>query len=193
MGIVQAIRGLGPVAGPGEPGLNNAKPKSDEPTFRPANTTGAQTPEEALAFIKLLYKSGRMEDMAGLLRQHKVFREAWLILQQSFPAGGEASGGINASIGRRGTPGYDNFPVPYPMIVWNGPELKTEKGSAKQLEVASEPGLSFTSELRPLVDNRPPPSCQPTYLLTRALQVYVSQLQYFAQEKAPALRINITV
>jgi hypothetical protein len=42
----------------------------------------AQTPQEALTYIDRLYKTGRTDQLAAILRRSEVFREAWLLLQQ---------------------------------------------------------------------------------------------------------------
>lgn len=79
-------KGLSPIAGAEKSGLDNARSRSNQPEPQPYGPTYAQTPEEALTYIDLLHKAGRMEDLAAILRQSKVFREAWLILQRSFMA-----------------------------------------------------------------------------------------------------------
>jgi hypothetical protein len=85
------VPGLSPIAGVEGSGLNNARAGSQEPQPRPAGPSAAQTPEEALTYIELLYKAGRTAELAAILRQNQVFREAWLMLQRSFPAPVEAS------------------------------------------------------------------------------------------------------
>jgi hypothetical protein len=92
MGVEETRRVQGPAPWAGEAGLNNARPRPEEQPPRPANPSKARTPQEALTYIEQLYKSGRMEDLAALLRRSSVFRVAWLILQQSSPASLKAAG-----------------------------------------------------------------------------------------------------
>ncbi len=66
--------------------LNGTTPRFKARQPQPGSPSGAKTPEEALAHIDMLYKSGSMSDLAGLLRGSGVFREAWLRLQRSTPA-----------------------------------------------------------------------------------------------------------
>lgn len=115
MGIEETIRSLGSVVWPGKPGPDSAKPRSAEGRPRAVNPTTAQTPKEALTYIERLHKTGRMEDLATLLRRSPVFREAWLTLQQSRPEGLEASGGHQpASPSRAETSSLGNFSLPSP-------------------------------------------------------------------------------
>jgi len=82
--LERTIRGPSPISGTAGTGLPNARSGANRRQPLPSSPSAAQTPNEALTYIDLLYKTGRMEEAAALLRQSKVFREAWLILQRSF-------------------------------------------------------------------------------------------------------------
>lgn len=86
-----AIRSLSPIAGTAGTGLNNARAGANQAKPNPSSPSAAQTPKEALTYIDLLYKTGRMQEVAAILRRSEVFREAWLILQRSFVTPPETS------------------------------------------------------------------------------------------------------
>ena len=128
MGVEETRRVQGPAPWAGEAGLNNAKPRPEEQPPRSANPSKARTPQEALTYIEQLYKSGRMEDLAALLRRSSVFRVAGLILQQSSPASLKAAA-VNDGSGNRGdTRGPVNLPVPYSSSL--GWTVTSESGPA---------------------------------------------------------------
>jgi len=158
------IRGLSSIAGAKDSALNKGKPKSNERRPQPSNPAAAETPKEALAYIDLLYKTGRMEDLAVLLRGSKVFREAWLILQRSVATHSETSKEVNALSRRTETAGGSNFPIRSSAAI-------TPPESVNYLN----PAVKFT------------------YSLTKALQVYKSQLRYYDHEKKSKFQISIRV
>ena len=193
MGFVDTLRRLGSVTGPEEPGQKNAKPGSGGRKPESFSNPEAQTPEEALSFINLLYKSGRMRELAMLLRQSKVFREAWLMLQQASPTGSETSKvGILSS--RQTSPdAFGSFPILSPKLGGPGEETTMAKGPAKQQETAIKPEICAVLVNHPEADGCLNPSFEPTYSRTSAIGIYQSQLSYSAQEKDPKLRIDLRV
>jgi len=84
-------RSLSPIAGTAGTGLNNARAGANQAKPHPYSPSAAQTPKEALTYLDLLYKTGRMQEVAAILRRSEVFREAWLILQRSFVTSPETS------------------------------------------------------------------------------------------------------
>ena len=89
-GNLETNGGLSPIAGAAGTGLPNAGSGAGGPRPQPSGPGAAQTPQEALTYIDRLYKTGRTDELAAILRRSEVFREAWLLLQQrSFatPAG----------------------------------------------------------------------------------------------------------
>jgi hypothetical protein len=108
----EAIPCLDRVSWPGNSDLNNARrrpqgrqPGSDDPAT-------AKTPGEALSYIELLYKSGRTENLASLLRRSQVFRAAWLILQQSSSDMSQAAAPSTGSSSQGETLASAHLPVP---------------------------------------------------------------------------------
>lgn len=188
----ETIRGLSPIAGAGGPGLNNAKPRSNERKPQPSSPSEAQTPKEALTHINLLYKTGRMEDLAALLRRSKVFREAWLILQQSFPTHSETTEEVKADSYRTETAGVGNSPIRSLEVTWPRQKLPPEQGLAK-LEVATEPESISAAVTHPGSVNCLNPAFKLTYSMTIALKVYKTQLGYHDHEKNSMVRISIRV
>jgi len=186
MGFGEAIRNLGRVAWPGESGLNNAKPRLKDRSPGSYNPLEAKTPREALTYIELLYKSGRMEDLAKLLRRSQVFRAAWLMLQQSSPEVFKSTAGVKGSAHRGKTqdPIYLPAPATGPPSLFSNLELGTPGPEAGKTEffpqVPAAGNCSFETEA--FQDARP---------LTSRLQVYQSQDRYCVQEKQHGQRINI--
>jgi hypothetical protein len=180
------VRSLSPVTGPGERSLNYAKPGSDEGPPRSSCTGEVQTLKEALTYIHRLHKSGRMEDLAALLRQKQVFREAWLILQQSSITGSATSKRVKVSSCRIKTAGSGNFPSP------PNQELNPEPEPAKSGE-AVEPEFTSATAIQAAANTCLNSASRPRYTLAAALQVYKIHLSYYAQEKDPPLRVSIRV
>jgi len=195
MGFEETIRGLGQVAWSGEPGPQSAKPGSARGLARGLNPTGAQTPKEALTYIELLYKAGRMEDLAGLLRQSSVFREAWLALQSS-PGGFGAAGGSKPSAILPGeTPGPAGLTALSPDA--GSPGLKpnpdqslAEPKGAALGELYREIAAPSTA---PEVQNYPVPAPQPSRPLATGRRVYENQQRYYSREQELRPRINVRV
>jgi len=144
------------------------------------------TPEEALSFINRLHKSGRMEDLATLLRRNKVFREAWLILQRSSPTDSETFKRVNISTCQIETAEPGNFPI------LPNQELNPEQ-ELKKSGVAVEPEFTSATVMQSRANASLNSAFKPTHTLTAALQIYESQLSYYAQGKDPTVRISIRV
>lgn len=87
-------QGPSPIAGAARAGPNNAGSGGKERKPNPSSPSMVQTPQEALAYIDLLYKTGHMEEAAALLRRSEIFREAWLILQRSLTTCPETPAGL---------------------------------------------------------------------------------------------------
>jgi hypothetical protein len=184
MGFGEAIRGLGQLPWPRQPGLNNGKPRLEDRQPGSYNPSEAKTPGEALSYIAVLYKSGRMEDLAKLLRRSQVFRVAWLMLQQSSPEVFEGAEEVTGSA-RPGQnqelvclPAPDRGPARVPLRSEPGPPGPgpDEAESFPQLPGAamdSGPGNS------PLTIT----ACKTIQPRTRFFQVYLSQDRYRAREK----------
>ena len=91
--------------------LNGTTPRFKARQLQPGSPPRAKTPEEARAHIDMLYKSGRMSDLAGLLRGSEVFREAWLTLQRSTPAEPEPANKGSGAAANGQTESSANLPV----------------------------------------------------------------------------------
>ena len=91
--------------------LNGTTPRFKARQPQPGSPPRAKTPEEARAHIDMLYKSGRMSDLAGLLRGSGVFREAWLRLQRSTPAEPMPAAERSGAAGNGQTGSGANLPV----------------------------------------------------------------------------------
>jgi hypothetical protein len=133
----EAIRGPSPIAGAAGTGLNNARSGSEESKSNPSSPSAAQTPNEALSYIDQLYKTGRMEDLAAILRRSEVFREAWLILQRSFTTPSAPSGerGL-ADLGEASEPMRFSAAAPPPAFVdIPNPARRLPYPFAKALEI----------------------------------------------------------
>ena len=192
MGVEGTRRVQGPAPWAGEAGLNNAKPRPEEQPPRPANPSKARTPQEALTYIEQLYKSGRMEDLAALLRRSSVFRVAGLILQQSSPASLKATA-VNDDSGNRGdTRGPVNLPVPYSSSL--GWTVTSESGPAgfEVVKAGFAPEMSAPA-LAPRGDLGLLPVGKPNRLLIAALQAYQGQDRTYARQKETAPRLSLRV
>jgi len=176
-----------------EPGLNNARTFLEERPPRSFNPLEVRTPEEALTYIDRLYKSGRMEDLAALLRRSKVFREAWLMLQQPAPAGSWAGVEMHGSSGREDT----RAPAPLPVL-----HLAPRQGTLSRPNPESGELRSATMRLPPTMadpatDYRVEPGSLKAkasgYLLNAALQAYQRQDRQYGpdQESAPRLSLRV--
>jgi hypothetical protein len=193
MGLGEAIRSVDRIAWPRGPGLNNAKPGLGGRHPGSDNPPMAKTPGEALTYIELLYKSGRMEELAKLLRRSQVFRVAWLIVQQSSPDVCQAAAGVTGSAHRRKTREPAGLPVPAtlpPSIPLNpepgppGPEAGraefSPQGPAASMDSAAGTGSFFTRAFQAAA-----------HPLASLLQVYQSQDRFGVQEQQRGQLISI--
>jgi hypothetical protein len=194
MGCAEAIRGVDGIAWPGKSGLNNAKPRSGGRQPGLSNPPQAKTPAEALSYIELLYKSGRMEDLAKLLRKSQVFRVAWLILQQSAPGVSEAAGKGHGSLCRGKREGPASLPVPA-----SGPQsLSLEPGP--ESSGAKVPGVANTEFSPPVpavrlasdgANDAFASRSQAAHPLNFLLQAYQNQEDYWARERQRGQMVSI--
>ena len=194
MGCGESIRSVDRIAWAGESGLNNARPRSEGRQPGPGNPSEAKTPAEALSHIELLYQSGRMEDLAKLLRKSKVFRAAWLILQQSSPDLSEAAGEEKRSSNRRESGGPASLPVPAggaPRPARDqeprSPGALVSRGSSTESPtlipaagMASDRGNDFFAR-----------RSQAGHPLSLLLQAYLNQDDYWAREGQRGQLVNI--
>lgn len=127
-----------------------------------------RTPQEALAYIKLLYQTGRMARLASLLRTQPVFREAWLAVQ-CFPGMLSRVDKTTLVSGNPVAPGGVDPPSSrlHPLAI-PAFEVK-EKGSF------------------------PPPSFGTPASVSWALSVYKNQEQFFINDQArhPAISLRV--
>jgi hypothetical protein len=186
MGIAESVRSLSPVASPGGDSRKYAKPRSDERNPRPFCSSEVQTLKDALNFINQLHKSGRMEDLASLLRRNQIFREAWLLVQRSSPTRSATLNQDNISSCRMEPAGSGDFPIPLNHEL--NPELEFATSG-----VAAEAKYKSATVIPAGADTCGNSAFQPSSTLIAALQVYKKQLCYFGQEKDPTLRISIRV
>ena len=188
MGFKHTIQSLSPVAWPGTFGQDSGQPKSAGGRPRAFNPAGAETPEEALTYIRQLSKAGRTDELVGLLRRSPVFREAWQTLQQ-FSATGYDAAGPPASAIPAPTPDRSGLPAPSPGAESQG-RLPSPGPGLVAPQVPATPG--FSGKI-PAAQTFPVPSSRPTSPLDAALQVYETQARFFAQEKADSPRISLRV
>jgi hypothetical protein len=191
MGGGEAIRSLGRIGWPGEPGLNNAKPRFEGRQPGSYHPSEAKTPGEALSYIELLYKSGRMEDLAQLLRRSQVFRAAWLILQSS-PAIFETPEGVKGSScrGENHGPAYLPVPVSGPASLPLNPEPKSPGPEAGRAELSPQtPAAGMYSDGGN--DAFAARASKAVHPLTSLLQVYQYQDRYGVREKQRGQLISL--
>jgi hypothetical protein len=87
MGLGQTIQRSSQIGHPGTPGWESVNSRSAGNRAQDFNPSEAQTPEEALAYIRLFSEAGRTDELAALLRSNPVLREAWQTLQQCASSG----------------------------------------------------------------------------------------------------------
>jgi hypothetical protein len=185
---ISAIHGLRQFAWTRTPGQDSAKQKSAEGRPRASNPDGAETPEEALAYIKQLSNAGRTDKLVGLLRRSAVFREAWQTLQQSSSTGQDANSGFASSIPTASpTPGQSVLPGPSPNV---GPDGQLP-GSGQDLVALQVTATVGPSPEIPAAQTHPVPVPKPSRLLASAIQVYQTQASYYAQEGTNLPRLSI--
>jgi hypothetical protein len=187
MGLVETIQSLSQIGWLGTPGRDSANSKSTGGRSRTSNPAGAQTPEEALAYIQLLSKAGRTDELAALLRHHPVFREAWQTLQQFSSTGSEAGREITSSLAAA-TPAPDRSGLPSPPGACSPSQLPRQGPAA--LEVAVSTGVSGKN---PGAQAYPVLSSRPTRPLAAARQIYETQARLFTQEGANSPQISLRV
>ncbi len=192
MGGGEAIRGVGRIAWPGDAGLNNTRPGLGGRQPRPDDPSGAKTPGEALSYIASLYKSGRMEDLAKLLRRSQVFRTAWLIVQQSTPNVFKAAEGITSPWHQEGIREPPSLPVPATGAASlprhsepgpQGPEAAKEDFPPSPSALRTDSGKEQYSLITQAPEAAPP--------LTAPLYSYQNQDRYRDWEKQRGQLINL--
>lgn len=192
MGVGETIRGWVPVASPGKPGFQHGKPRGTDRHPQSPDPAAVRTLKEALTFIEGLHKAGRMEELAGLLRRSRIFREAWLRLQQSSPAALEGAKEVQKTSRQGETQKANLVPIP---ITEPGPALKPgrEPGGLKA-------ATGFTARISTFLLDRVAGSSPPRggvsgsgHPCTMLLQVYQRQDGFYAGEQEPRPRISIRV
>jgi hypothetical protein len=191
MGCGEAIRSVGQIAWPGEAGLNNAKPGSEGRESGPGKPSEAKTPAEALSYIELLYKSGRMEDLGKLLRKSQVFRAAWLIVQQSSPDFSEAAGEGEGPSYREENVSSANLPIPVSRPLC--PALDSDPESTGPAGVANTELSRITAAGMASDGGKVQfaPRFKGPHPLSLALQVYLNQEGYCATERQRGQLVSI--
>ncbi len=187
MGFELTIQSPSQVGWQGTPGRSRANPESGEGRRRAFNPAGAKTPKDALAHIELLYKTGRIDELASLLRQSQVFRMAWQTLQQSSSL--DSGAGELASLTPAGAaiPELSGLPVPHPGY---GPDGQLQGQDSAVLPVTATPESS--PEIYQ-VQNYPVPASKPTRSLTAGRRVYETLATFFARERAGFPWFNLRV
>jgi hypothetical protein len=185
MGFEETMRVQGPATWTAASGRDYARPGTGQRQPAPSHPAEARTPREALSYIKVLYKSGRMEELATLLRSRAVFREAWLMLQQSSRADFPEAAAGGGPAGPKDTESIADLPVPLisPSRFSPNPESPGAEAApelpARAPNPAPAPGL--------------PPPGQAGYLLRKALGAYQSQDGFFSREPAGSRRLSLRV
>ncbi|MFZ2088288.1 MAG: hypothetical protein WAU47_06910 [Desulfobaccales bacterium] len=185
MAVGNSIQGPNPVIWPGTPDLRTATPGLGEGQPRSGGRRMPQTSQEALTHIEVLYKSGRMGELASLLRQHQVFRDAWLMMQQSSLAGNGPAGNRKEPVQSGKTQESSGFPVPQA-------ERPPPNPLAKSVGEAYSPLTSGASGLGPRAARRSPAFANTSYIYHAALEAYRKQAVYGDQQQ-DGRRLNIKV
>ncbi|MFZ5453580.1 MAG: hypothetical protein ACOZF2_17105 [Thermodesulfobacteriota bacterium] len=183
MGLELTIQSLSRAAWLGTSGRDRTDPGLAQGRSRDYNPTGAKTPEEALAHIKLLSKAGRTEELATLLRSSQVFRQAWQNLQQSASTPSETVGGL---ISLLAAPDGADLPAPLPGAGSGGRQLSPVQNLALQ-------PLDSSQESTSGAPTYPVLSSKPTNSLAAARRVYETQAHYYSQGAGDFSRINLRV
>jgi hypothetical protein len=182
---VEIIQGVSQVGSGGTPGHRGVKQKPAGGGPGTFGAAGNRTPEEALTYIKRLYKAGRTGELAELLRHSPVLREAWQTLQQVSTAESQVSLGSDFSLpdsssGRSGLPALSS-----------GKKAQTQLSSPGR-----EPALPQVTTGQGAYSDSSPypvPFPKPSGLLAAARQVYEAQARYYSQERADFPRISIRI
>lgn len=187
MGFELTIQSPSQVGWQGTPGRSRANPESGEGRRRAFDPPGVKTPKDALAHIELLYKTGRIDELAVLLRHSQVFRMAWQTLQQS--SSRDAGAGELASLIPAGAaiPEQSGLPVPHPG---SGPEGRPQGQDQALLPVTA---AAESSPEIPQVQNYPVPASRPAQSLAAGRRVYETQSLFFARERAGFPWFNLRV
>ena len=183
MGCGEAVRSLGWIAPSGGVGLNNDQPRLGGRQSGPDKPSAARTPDEALSYIELLYKSGRTEDLAKLLRRSQVFRTAWLILQQSSSGVSAAGGKAHGPTCGVGTGGPASLPVPVSRPPGRTPNPEPGSSGPEVGKTESFPGVPAAVMATDANNDSSAPGSPAAQLLPLPLQVYLNQDAYWAREK----------
>lgn len=190
MGLELSIQGRSQAAWPGwMPDRNSSRQKPGEGRGRAFNSAGAESPEEARAYIEQLYKAGRTDELGGLLRRSPVLREAWQTLQQFSPTRSEAAGDP-ASLMTAAAPIMEQsgLPVPLPDA---GPKDRLP-GPGQELppsRVTAPRGFSpeTAAWTYPVLGLKP--SCSPS----AGRRVYETQVGYYDRGRANLPGISLWV
>ncbi|RJR40078.1 MAG: hypothetical protein C4567_11295 [Deltaproteobacteria bacterium] len=188
MGFELTIQGLSQVGRQGTPGRNRANPESGQGRRRAFNPEGAKTPKDALAHIELLYKTGRIGEVAALLRHSQAYRMAWQTLQLSSSpdsGAGELASLIRAGASIQAQSG--GLPVPHPG---SGPDGQPQGQAPAVLPVTAAPESS--PEI-PQAQNYPVPASKPTQSLAAGRRAYETLTAFFARERAGFPWFNLRV
>lgn len=172
----------------GDQSLNIGKPGEVKGQTRPCHPDSVQTPRDALSYIELLYKSGRMEDLAGLLRQNQVFREAWLMIQRSSPSGWRPGGEVAGSSNRGPTQGAAQVPAPSSGV----PGWKVGTPTASQGLQTTAPSSS-TAEPNSGTGATSFAAGRSRRSLAMGLKAYQSQENRYTREKTPGPQLSLRV
>jgi hypothetical protein len=184
MAVENSIQGPNPVIWPGTPDLRTATPGLGEGQPRSGGRRMPQTSQEALTHIEVLYKSGRMGELASLLRQHQVFRDAWLLMQQSSLTG-NGPGSRKEPVQSGKTQESSGFPVPQA-------ERPPPNRLAKSGGEAHSPLASEVSDVGPGAARRSRAFGHTSYIHHAALEAYRKQAVYGDQQQ-DGRRLNIKV
>ena len=182
MGFEPAIQSLSQISGPGTFGIDNANPKSAGGCGQAFTLAAAQTPEEALAYIRQLTEAGRTDELVGLLRLNPAFREAWQTLQQSAAAVSE-TGGKPAALPAPDASGLPSPSAQTAPTQLSGPDLAS-------FQVAATPEISSKA---PVADTYPVPAPKPARGLAAGLQAYACQQRNYLDGLNPQSRFSFRV
>jgi hypothetical protein len=183
MGYAPAVQSLSQVAWPGALGRDSSDSESTGGRPRSFTPAGIQTPEEALAYIQLLSKAGRTDELVGLLRHSPVFREAWQSLQQ-FAAASDVGGPPAATIP---APDASGQPSPLPQAA------PTTQLSSQAPALPRETATPGNSPETPAVETYPVLASKPSHPMADLLQAYTSQQRHYLEGRDPQSRISLRV
>ena len=175
MGLVETIQNLSQIGWLGTPRQDSSHSKSAEGRGRAANPAEARTPEEALAYIRLLSQAGRTAELAELLRRSPVFREAWQTLQQFSAPGWNEAGEFASSL---------------PSPPGASPQNRLPSQGRASLPVATASGASGKDQAD---EDFPVLSSRPTRPFAAACRIYQAQDSFFPPKGAGSPRISLRV